>query len=118
MSWFGHVQRMTCDRMFKQLYECKPTSTRQAGRPKIIQENDIRQDFRIMEKAIGQNAYTIRFNGRKQMTRPKISNKEVVAPDEENEQEADMKLHRINSENNCGLKNIILPPNLKSLLLK
>jgi hypothetical protein len=52
------------------------------------------------------------------MTRPKLSNKEVVAPDEENEQEADMKLHRINSENNCGPKNTILPPNLKSLLLK
>jgi enoyl reductase-like protein len=28
LSWFGHVHRMTYDRMFKKLYECQPISTR------------------------------------------------------------------------------------------
>ena len=50
LSWFGHVHWMTNDRMFKKLYACQSISTRQAGRPKIIWENDIREDFKIMKK--------------------------------------------------------------------
>jgi len=39
---------MTYDRMVKKLRVWKPLSTRLAGRPKIIWENDIKGDLRIM----------------------------------------------------------------------
>ena len=46
LSWFGRVHRVTNDRNVKTLYEWKPISTRLAGRPKIILENDIKEDLR------------------------------------------------------------------------
>lgn len=40
---------MTNDRMVKKLYERQPISTRLAGRPKIIWENDMKEDLRNMK---------------------------------------------------------------------
>jgi hypothetical protein len=40
---------MTNDRTVKKLYEWQPISTRLAGRPKIIWENDIKENLRIMK---------------------------------------------------------------------
>jgi hypothetical protein len=40
---------MVNDRMVNKLCECKPTSTGLAGRPKIRQENDKREDLRVMK---------------------------------------------------------------------
>jgi hypothetical protein len=34
LSWFGHVQRMSDDRMVKKIYKWKPVTTRLQGRPK------------------------------------------------------------------------------------
>ena len=50
MSWFGHVDRMTNDRMVKKLrvYYWKPISRRLAGIPEIRWDNDIIGDLRIM----------------------------------------------------------------------
>jgi hypothetical protein len=37
---------VTCERIVKKLHEWKPISTRLAGTPKIIGENDIKDDLR------------------------------------------------------------------------
>jgi hypothetical protein len=67
------------------LYEWKPTTARLAGRPKFRWENDIKEALRIMRV----NNWTICIrdgvNERKQLRRPKLSNGEVVAPEEEEE---------------------------------
>jgi hypothetical protein len=39
LNWFGHVHRMTNDRLVKQLCDWNPLSTRMAGRRKIGWEN-------------------------------------------------------------------------------
>jgi hypothetical protein len=49
MSWFGHIHRVTKERMVKKLYEWKQISTRLAGRPKIIWEKDIKDYLRPMK---------------------------------------------------------------------
>ena len=45
MSWFGHVQRMSDDRMVKKIYKCKPITTRLQGRPKSRWDGDVKQDI-------------------------------------------------------------------------
>ena len=42
LNWFGHVHRMTNDRLVKKLYEWNPLSTRLVGRRKIRWENYLR----------------------------------------------------------------------------
>ena len=46
---FGHVHRMTNDKMVKILYEWKPISTSLPERPKIRWEKNIRKVLRIMK---------------------------------------------------------------------
>jgi len=48
LSWFGHVDRVTNDRMVEKLYYWKPMSRRLASRPEIRLENDRKGDLRIM----------------------------------------------------------------------
>jgi hypothetical protein len=45
LSWFGHVQRMSDDRMVKKIYKCKPVTTRLQGRPKSSWDDNVRQDI-------------------------------------------------------------------------
>jgi hypothetical protein len=40
LSWFGHLHRMTEDRMVKRVYKWKLTLTKPLGRPKNRREND------------------------------------------------------------------------------
>jgi len=41
LSWFGHLQRMSEERMVKRVYKWKLMLTRPLGRPKNRWENDI-----------------------------------------------------------------------------
>jgi hypothetical protein len=41
LSWFGHLHRMSVERMVKGVYKWKPMLTRPLGRPKNRWEDDI-----------------------------------------------------------------------------
>ena len=45
LSWFGHVQRMSDNRMVKKMYKLKPITTRLQGRPKSRWDDDVKQDI-------------------------------------------------------------------------
>jgi hypothetical protein len=45
LSWFGHVQRMSDDRMVKKIYKWKPVTTRLQGRPKSRWDDNVKQDI-------------------------------------------------------------------------
>jgi hypothetical protein len=45
LSWFGHVQRMSDDRMVKNIYKWKPVTTRLQGRPKSRCDDNVKQDM-------------------------------------------------------------------------
>ena len=53
LNWFGHVCRMTSNRIVKMLCEWKLISTSIAGRPNTWWENDIKEYFRIVKIIIG-----------------------------------------------------------------
>jgi len=82
LSWFGHVDLMTNDGMFKKLYECKPLSTGLAARPKIRWKNDIKEDLRIM--GVNNWAKCIQDRGKRKevVEKAKLSNSAAVARDE------------------------------------
>jgi hypothetical protein len=44
LSWYGHVQRMSDDRMVKKIYKWKPVTTRLQGRPKSRWDDNVKQD--------------------------------------------------------------------------
>jgi len=46
LSWLGHVQRMTNERVAKTVYKWKPYATRPKGRPRVRWEDDVRNDLR------------------------------------------------------------------------
>jgi hypothetical protein len=50
LSWFGHLHRMSEERMVKKVYKCKPMLTRPLGRPKNRWEDDIRNDMKKLKK--------------------------------------------------------------------
>ena len=39
LSWFGHVERMSDERMAKKIYEGKVSGNRDKGRPRLTFEN-------------------------------------------------------------------------------
>ena len=41
LSWFGHVERMSDERMAKKIYDEKVTGKRVRGRPRLIFENTV-----------------------------------------------------------------------------
>jgi hypothetical protein len=45
LSWFGHVQRMSDNRMIKKIYKWKPITTRLQGRPKSRWDDNVKQDI-------------------------------------------------------------------------
>jgi hypothetical protein len=45
LSLFGHVQRMSDDRMVKKIYKWKPITTRLQGRPKSRWDDICKQDI-------------------------------------------------------------------------
>jgi hypothetical protein len=45
LSWFGHVQGMSDDRMVKKIYKWKPITTRLQGRPKSRRDDNVKQDI-------------------------------------------------------------------------
>jgi hypothetical protein len=45
LSWFGHVQRISDDRMVKKIYKWKPITTRLKGRPKSRWNDNVKQDI-------------------------------------------------------------------------
>lgn len=46
LAWFGHVCRMSEDRIVKKLFQWKPLTTRCQGRPKIRWEDDVIEDLK------------------------------------------------------------------------
>jgi hypothetical protein len=50
LSWFGHLQRMSEERMVKKVYKWKPMLRRPLGRPKNRWEGDIRSDKKLKIK--------------------------------------------------------------------
>ena len=48
LSWLGHVERMTNERVAKTIYKWKPYATRLKGRPRLRWEDDVRNDLRKM----------------------------------------------------------------------
>jgi hypothetical protein len=45
LNWFGHVQRMSGNRMVKKMYKWKPITTRIQGRPKSRWDDNVKQDI-------------------------------------------------------------------------
>jgi hypothetical protein len=45
LSWFGHVQRMSDNRMVKKIYKWKPITARLQGRPKSRWDDNVKQDI-------------------------------------------------------------------------
>jgi len=48
LSWLGHVERMTNERVVKTIYKWKPYATRPKGRPRVSWEDDVRNGLRKM----------------------------------------------------------------------
>ena len=48
LSWLGHVERMTNERVAKTINKWKPYATRLKGRPRVRWEDDVRNDLRKM----------------------------------------------------------------------
>jgi hypothetical protein len=48
LSWLGHVERMTNERVAKTVYKWKPYTTRLKGRPRVRWEDDVRNGLRKM----------------------------------------------------------------------
>jgi len=48
VSWLGHVERMTNERVAKTIYKRQPYATRPKGRPRVRWEDDVRNDLRKM----------------------------------------------------------------------
>jgi hypothetical protein len=48
LSWLGHVERMTNERVAKTIYKWKPYAIRPKGRPRVRWEDDVRNDLRKM----------------------------------------------------------------------
>ena len=49
LSWFGHLHRMSEERMVKKVYKWKPMLRRPLGRPKNRWEYGIRNDMKILK---------------------------------------------------------------------
>jgi hypothetical protein len=49
LSWFGHLHRMSVERMVKRVYKWKPMLTRPLGRPKNRWEDDIINNMKKMK---------------------------------------------------------------------
>jgi hypothetical protein len=49
LSWFGHLQRMSKEKMIKKVYKWKPMLTRPLGRPKNRWEDDIINDMKKLK---------------------------------------------------------------------
>jgi len=49
LSWFGHLHRMSEERMVKNVYKWKLMLTRSLGRPKTRWEGDIRNDMKELK---------------------------------------------------------------------
>jgi hypothetical protein len=74
MSWFGHVHRATNERVVKKLHEWKPICTRLAGIPKIIWENDIKDDLRPMKINIWTECMQVRVKCKEAVEKAKTFN--------------------------------------------
>ena len=48
LSWVGHVERMTDERVVKSIYKWKQHATRPKGRPRLRWDDDVRDDLREM----------------------------------------------------------------------
>jgi len=48
LSWLGHVERMSNERVAKTIYKWKPYAARPKGRPRLRWEDDVRNDLRKM----------------------------------------------------------------------
>ena len=48
LSWLGHVERMTNERVAKTIYKWKPYATRLKGRTRVRWEDDVRNGLRKM----------------------------------------------------------------------
>ena len=48
LNWLGHVERMSEGDIVQKIKRWKPMSKRPTGRPKILWEDDVLEDIRIM----------------------------------------------------------------------
>jgi hypothetical protein len=83
LSWFGHVHRMSDDRMVKKIYKWKPITTRLQGRPKSRWDDDVKQDICKMKIKNWTVCVQTVVNGEMSLRRLKLSVYEVVTPKEE-----------------------------------
>jgi len=65
LSWLGHVERMTNERVAKTIYKWKPYVTRPKGRPRVRWEDDVRNGLRKMGVTIGNKGRRRGNNGKK-----------------------------------------------------
>jgi hypothetical protein len=49
LIWFGHVQRMSDNRMVKKIYKWKTITTKLQGRPKSRWDDNVKQDISKMK---------------------------------------------------------------------
>jgi hypothetical protein len=45
LSWFGHVKKVSDNRMVKKIYKWKPVTTRLQARPKSRWDDSVKQDI-------------------------------------------------------------------------
>ena len=48
LSWFGHINRMTDERLVRRIYKWKPIASRSVGRPKSRWEDEVLKDVKVM----------------------------------------------------------------------
>ena len=65
LSWLGHIERMTNERVAKTIYKWKPYATRLKGRPRVWWEDNVRNDLRKMGWPIGNKGRRRGNNGKK-----------------------------------------------------
>jgi hypothetical protein len=80
LSWFGHVQRMSDDRMVKKINKWKTISTRLQGRPKSRWDDNVKQDICKMKITNWTVCVQDRGKWRDVAEKVKLSIYEVVTP--------------------------------------
>ena len=99
LSWLGHVERITNERVAKTKYKRKPYATRPKGRPTVRWEDDMRNDLRKM----GVTSWKQRTQERKQWKEiiEQAKTQRVVELKEEEEEEEEEELTTVQFNKIC-----------------
>jgi hypothetical protein len=85
LSWFGHLHRMSEERVVKRVYKWKPMLTRPLGRPNNRWEDDIINDMKKLKIKNWTSCIQDRNKWKLYVEKEKHSKIEVVVPEEEEE---------------------------------